>query len=566
MRQWGVAVVLGLVHSLSFYQGHWPSAVYSLIQLLSFALLFGLVLRSRHIKQAIVSGYLFGIANFASSLYWLHISMHQHGQMPWLLAALGVVLFAMYLAIYYGLAAGLSYYLLRNALALSFEGALGSSSLATTSSVPISGAQDHHNNVAGSWVRRLTCHPSTLLAPLIWAATITLAELARGYALTGFPWNAIGYAHVDSLLSAWAPVAGVYGVVFVASTLSGLITLMLWQQRWTLRLEAAVAALLVLGLSLMLHYIRWWQPQGDPLSVRLVQTNIDMHEKFDYRQGLLNIYDYFSLAQLPPTDPARPPALVLFPETLIPVFQQHLNPQIWSDIVGMSARSNATYILGAPLDLQDIDGQRRQTNSLIQLDAFTSVSDIMLGHNLPMYHKRHLVPFGEYVPKGFRWFVDLMGVPLGDFDAGRSHQQLMQVEGQQLAPNICYEDLFGEELREQVLPRHDGTAGGNILINVSNLGWFGNTIALGQHLNIARMRSMELARPTLRATNTGMTAAIDADGQVIATLPPYQTGILDVAVQGTTGLTWYTRLGNLPVLLLSVLVLVLAWFRRPTKV
>jgi apolipoprotein N-acyltransferase len=169
-----------------------------------------------------------------------------------------------------------------------------------------------------------------------------------------------------------------------------------------------------------------------------------------------------------------------------------------------------------------------------------------------------LVPFGEFIPPGFRWFVDAMNIPLGDFDRGQLGQAPLALAGQQIAPNICYEDVFGEEIIKAVMPG-SGEPGASLLVNVSNLAWFGNSWALQQHLQISRMRAIETARPMLRATNTGMTAAIDADGSVRAVLAPHQMGVLDVEVQGTQGLTPYVRWGNWPVLILSLAIIALGF-------
>ena len=152
------------------------------------------------------------------------------------------------------------------------------------------------------------------------------------------------------------------------------------------------------------------------------------------------------------------------------------------------------------------------------------------------------MPFGEFVPWGFGWFVRMMHIPLGDFARGGAGQPPFEVGGQRIAFNVCYEDLFGEELRDALL----GERGATVLANVSNIAWFGRSHALPQHLAIARMRTIETGRPMLRATNTGVTAAIDAHGRVIARLDDHVAGELDVRVQGTTGLTPFARTGNAP--------------------
>ncbi|CAM5196479.1 apolipoprotein N-acyltransferase [Oligella ureolytica] len=245
-------------------------------------------------------------------------------------------------------------------------------------------------------------------------------------------------------------------------------------------------------------FIEWWQSNGDPISVRLIQSNIPMSQKFDMQLGLERLYEQFLLAQLPASDPARPPAVIIFPETTIPVFQHQLNSQVWSDIIGMSSKTNSTFLIGAPLYLPDSSTNFRMTNSVIAVDTFTEVHEIINGQNLAIYNKRHLVPFGEFIPYGFKWFVDMMQVPLGSFDKGRENQQLMKIEDQYFAPNICYEDLFGEELLAQLFARNGNNAGASILFNISNLAWFGKTIALQQHLEISRMRALETARPMIR--------------------------------------------------------------------
>jgi apolipoprotein N-acyltransferase len=201
------------------------------------------------------------------------------------------------------------------------------------------------------------------------------------------------------------------------------------------------------------------------------------------------------------------------------------------------------------------------TNSVLLLDR--AVFD-GTGARPARYDKRHLVPFGEFVPWGFRWFVDLMTIPLGDFGRGADIQPPFKVGEQRISFNICYEDVFGEEL----LPALAGEDGATILANVSNIAWFGNSHALPQHLQIARMRTLETARPMIRATNTGVTAAIDFDGKVLAALPTYQLGALSLQVQGRTGLTPYARTGNWPILALSMLILAAAAVRKrePAKI
>jgi apolipoprotein N-acyltransferase len=154
------------------------------------------------------------------------------------------------------------------------------------------------------------------------------------------------------------------------------------------------------------------------------------------------------------------------------------------------------------------------------------------------YSKHHLVPFGEFIPPGFRWFIQMMSIPLGDFQRGGLAQAPFVWQGQRIAPNICYEDLFGDEIGANF--RDEATAP-TILLNVSNIAWFGDSVAIDEHLSISRMRSLEFARPMVRATNTGATVVIDAEGRVTHQLPRLTRGVLQAPVEGRTGLTPYAR-------------------------
>jgi len=206
-------------------------------------------------------------------------------------------------------------------------------------------------------------------------------------------------------------------------------------------------------------------------------------------------------------------------------------------------------LVGVPLG----DFERGYTNSVAGLSAGPAYR----------YDKWHLVPFGEFIPTGFRWFTELMNIPLGDFARGVTNPPSFPVGSQRVAPNICYEDLFGEELAARFV---DGSTAPTLLANLSNIGWFGATIAVEQHLQISRMRSLELQRPMLRATNTGATAVIDHRGRVRHALPAHTQGVLEGSVQGREGLTpfawWAARFWLWPAVILALLSVALAMRRR----
>jgi len=238
--------------------------------------------------------------------------------------------------------------------------------------------------------------------------------------------------------------------------------------------------------------------------------------------------------------------LIVMPETAWTLPWPMTPPEIAARIRA-ALGDGALAAIGMPLAAAD--GSPRLTNSVAVIDSG--------GGAVARYDKVHLVPFGEFIPWGFRWFVNMMNIPLGDFGRGAIDQAMLRLNSNAIAFNICYEDLFGDELARQV------RAGANLLVNVSNIAWFGDSHAHDQHLQIARMRALELARPMLRATNTGVTAAIDHRGQVIARLPGHEFGTLSVSIAPATGLTPFARWANLPAWLLAIgLLIVGCWLAR----
>jgi apolipoprotein N-acyltransferase len=197
------------------------------------------------------------------------------------------------------------------------------------------------------------------------------------------------------------------------------------------------------------------------------------------------------------------------------------------------------------------------------MDSPTQYSNSVIGippeSGLPTYRydKHHLVPFGEFIPPGFRWFTNLMQIPLGDQTRGKAVQPPFQVKSQRVLPNICYENVFGEEIADQLAADPKPAT---ILLNVSELAWYGESIAIPQHVQMSQMRSMETGRPLLAATNSGATVVIDSHGNIVAGLPYYQAGVLKASVQGMAGTTPYIALGNAVFLLLAILALGGAWW------
>ena len=475
-------------------------------------------------RVAAACAWAFGTAWMVAGTWWLFISLNRYGGMPAPLAAASVFALGAALSLYWAAAMGL--------------------------------------------VARWRTGLARWDVPAFAAAWLAV-ELARGQWFTGFPWVASGYAQVDSPLAAWAPWVGVYGLgAWVA--LLGAAWAWAWgagaqaqthdRARFSAALGASASAAGPRGrLGLRRLWPALWVlascatvavlPQGftqstGTLTVSLVQTGVAQDEKFDptrLQRLLQELQEALSQAQ---------GRLVVAPETALPLLPQDLPEAVAAELSApftASAGMRAA-LVGLPLST-DAGGY---SNSVVAWGAPPEgPSD-----RAYRYDKHHLVPFGEFIPWGFRWFVDLMHIPLGDFDRGAPVQASYRFAGQALAPNICYEDLFGEELAQRF---HDPLGAPTVLVNLSNIAWFGPTVAVDQHLHISRLRSLELQRPMLRATNTGATAVIDHRGQVRAWLEPQVRGVLEAQTEGRQGMTpyaqWAGQLGLLPLWGLCAVVL-----------
>ncbi len=472
------------------------------LQILALALLFLLAQRAPSPTAAFQAGWAFGTASIAAGTYWLYVSMHDYGGMPAPMAALAVLLLAAGLGLLYGMALGLA------------------RRIATPLTPPLA---------------------LMLLMPACWM----LADWTRNWIFTGFPWVATGYAHNLSPLAGYAPVVGVFGVGFLACVLAGCLAAMLQQRRLHRTALALLVAIPVAGLALSTR--SWTAPHGQPISVRLLQGNVPQEMKFDAGQLDASLRLYRDMIT------ERRADLIATPETAVPMLASRLPAGYLAQLESFARGQDSRLLVGLPW-------------STAPGVYFNSV--LGLGGEAPYrYDKHHLVPFGEFIPTGFRWFVDMMQMPLGDFGRGDLQQPAFKVKDQWVLPNVCYEDIFGEEIAAQLAAASDrGAPVPSLLLNVSNIAWFGDTIALPQHLQASQMRSLELGRPMLRATNTGATAVVDERGRVVAQLAPFTRGTLEARVQGTQGLTPYARLGNgLPVGLAVAAVALLAWRSRRSR-
>jgi apolipoprotein N-acyltransferase len=367
--------------------------------------------------------------------------------------------------------------------------------------------------------------------PALW----TFFEWLRGWVFTGVSWLGLGYSQVDSPLAGFAPVVGTYGVSFLTALCAGLLVIAI-SGSGKARVAGGVALVFAFGLGQLLKQIDWTSPQGAPLKVALLQGNIPQDLKFRADRYAMTLSIYKRLIE------ASKGQLIVLPETAIPRFLDAVDPGYLRDIARIAVERRADVLIGVPI--RDPGG--RYFNSVISVGASPS----------QRYDKSHLVPFGEFVPAGFGWIVRTFAIPLSDFSLGPENPKPLALAGQLVAPNICWEDAFGEEIIRQ-LPQ------ATLLVNVSNVAWFGDSLAPAQHLQISRMRALETGRTMLRATNTGMTAIIDPRGRVIARLPQFTEGILEGEVRGYVGASPYVKFGNTPIVLTCIALLgALVFIRR----
>ena len=471
------------------------------LQLLSLAGLLALAMQAPRARNAFALGFAFGLGWFGVGISWIYISLHVYGQMWAWLAALATGFLAAFIALYPASALGLA-----------------------------------HRFIPDPNVRLLVAIP----------ATWTGSEWLRGVLFTGFPWLGTGYAHSDGPLAGYAPLVGVFGITLIAAILAAALVAAIrfrHSQRAALCGALLIAVLLLGGLQLA--GVTWTQPFGSPLRVRLVQGNIPQDEKFGPQSVDLAHQVYFGLLSRP-----GDVQLAAMPESVYPLPFAYLPRNVTRDLIDFINRRNAALVFGIFIE----EPGDRFYNSAVGIAPDRP--------DVQRYSKRHLVPFGEFIPFGFRWFVDLMKMPIGDQERGPRYQPPLDLAGQRVAVNICYEDLFGAEIIDAW---HDPQRAPTLLLNLSNLAWFDDSNALPQHLQISRLRALETGRPMLRATNTGATAIIGPRGEVMQVLPFNTAGVLDGDVQGYSGETPYVRYGNVPVLAaLVVLLLAASWFGRRT--
>jgi apolipoprotein N-acyltransferase len=396
-----------------------------------------------------------------------------------------------------------------------------------------------HLFVTGWFISRYS-HGEPWLLLVIAPATWVAIEWTRGWILSGFPWLAIGYSQVDTPFAGWAPVIGIYGVSFmtILSVTAILVAIMVdGRGRW---IALTFVILPILGGGI-LRNVEWTQASGSPVRSTIVQAGISQDEKW-LPERMRPTLEFYRAAAWQ----ARNSEIVVWPEVAIPALDDQVEPYIRA--LQADTRDTGRTILFGILEQDEQRGKTRIYNSVV----------LVAGDRRQVYRKRHLVPFGEYfpVPARVREWMRMMSLPHNDLAPGADVQPLLEAaNGEKLAVAICYEDAYGAE---QLYALPDAT----LLINVSNDAWFGDSIAPHQHLQISRMRSLEVGRDAIRATNTGISAFIGHRGEVLESGAQFVPVTMTRDVQPRTGSTPYASLGNKPVVGFCLVVMLASWLRR----
>lgn len=440
--------------------------------------------RATSARSAFASGYAFGLAFFLMGVPWIYVALHDFGDMPAILAGLATFLFCAFLALFPALA---------------------------------------------GWITvRFTSNPGwrLLLAP----AAYTLCELLRGWIFTGFPWLAIGASQVPwSPLTGLVPIVGMYGVTLAACFVASMAAIAIRRESRVRTRSAMVVAIAALfGLGSGLQSIEWTGIAGPSVSIALLQGNVPEETKWRDERRMRTLNEYADMIV------AAKAQVVVLPETALPASLDTL-PEDYVRSLRENAKADGKDILLGVVEREGKGAGLEYYNSVVLLS----------GEKPAAYRKRHLVPFGEFIPPGFGWVFAVLKIPMGDLARGSDSQGVIAAGGTTFGVAICYEDLYGREVIDS-LPE------AQILLNVSNDAWYGHSLAAEQHLQASQVRAVEAGRWMVRATNTGVTAAIDPRGEVVSRLPAFTKATLMASAQPRKGMTPYAHWGDAVALALAV--------------
>ena len=469
-----------------------------LLAILSPAVLFYFFLSATP-RQAAWLGWSFGLGYFAVGISWVYVAIYVFGLSSIFTSVLLTFVFINILAAYLALQGYLSIFFIRKF------------------------------NIKNKAIILL------IIFPLFWV----LLEWLRAWLFTGFPWISLGYSQTDSVLSGYAAVVGVYGISLLLALSSSLLLISISYKN-----KKSIVALFLLAIiwfgGYFLSQVNWTEIKGLPLKVSLVQGNVEQKNKWQVDQVEKRKQRYLTL-----TRQHWDSDLILWPENSLTVFHHNLKADYLAELTREADKHNSDIILGLPvLDI----------NTKEYFSSLTVIGE-RANNETQFYHKNHLVPFGEYMPFAsvLRGVVAFFDLPMSGFTAGKYQQDLLMAAGQKIAPTICYEDAFGEDVI-RFLPE------ASLILNASNNAWYGDSFAPHQHVQISQMRALETGRDLMRVTTNGVSALINDKGEIMVRSPQFKSHVVTGLVQPRTGATPYVYWGNgfvLALIFIGLLVSVL---------
>lgn len=451
-------------------------------------------------------GLAYGLGFFGLGTSWIYVSIHDYGHLISTLSALITLLFILYLSLFPTIMAGCYKY--------------------------------------------LRLRPYSYLSVLAFGALWTLSEYLRATFLTGFPWLLVGTGQIDAPTKNLLPLIGVYGGTFITCIASGTLILIFKQSRQqrTYLAEKSIAVSIrpVLLLLFILLSPTFYHQERDslttatPISIGVVQSNISMRDKWDEQLfwQLLKQHQK-DIKQLLGTK------IIVLPEAAIPLPASYIQDTL-EQLSNEARLAGSALLLGIP-----------ETTEFDDSTFYNAL--IALGQAKGTYLKQHLVPFGEYIPKPFSFITQKLNLPDPNMHPGDINQKLIKVHHIPIATLICYELAYGNLLREQ-LPI------AQFIVSISDDGWFGHSLAMYQHLQIAQMQSLQTGRYQVVANNDGLSSVIDSEGNLIASLAPFTAGVLKANIIPQTTMTPWVKFGDFPALFCAGLIGLFCLARRLQKI
>ncbi|TOC25256.1 apolipoprotein N-acyltransferase [Vibrio parahaemolyticus] len=486
-----VAAFVGASTTLAFAPYQlWPIAILSPAILL-------ILLANQTPKRALWIGYAWGFGQFATGVSWVYVSISGFGGMPLIANLFLMGMLIAYLAVYSGLFAWL-------------------------------------NN---KFFPQFSLSKALLAAPALWLIT----DWLRGWVMTGFPWLWLGYSQIDAPLASFAPIGGVELLTLFVLISAGALAYAWIHKQWLM----IIIPVVLMSAGFGIRQYDWVTPRPeDTTKVALIQGNVDQNLKWLPSQRWPTIMKYADL-----TRENWDADIIVWPEAAIPAFEVEV-PSFLSNIDSAAKMNNSAIITGIVNQSED----RQFYNSILSLGV-TPYGDYSFDMS-ERYHKHHLLPFGEFVPFEdiLRPLAPFFNLPMSSFSRGAFVQPNIVANGMHMAPALCYEIIFNEQVRQNVTDETD------FILTLSNDAWFGHSIGPLQHMEIARMRALELGKPLIRSTNNGLTAVTDYKGKIVEQVPQFETAVLRAELTPTDGTTPYRTFGTWPLYFWVALSLMLAWW------